>query len=84
MEEPGVAARGPGARLLVQHDEVVLAGAERCDGILAAVHPQPEAVLVEGGRAVEIGHGELHGAQPQRGRKDGAGGILGSRSFAQA
>ena len=41
VEEPGVAAGGPCARILVQHDELLVAGAERGDGILAAVQPSP-------------------------------------------
>jgi hypothetical protein len=30
------------------------------------VQPEPEAVLVEADGAVEIGDGEVHGAEPQR------------------
>ena len=77
MEQPRVAAGGPCARILVQHDEILVAGAQRGDGILAAVQREPEAVLVEADRAVEPGHGEVHGAEPQRGGQDGAVGGLG-------
>ncbi len=69
MIQPGVATRRPRARLLVQHDEVLVAGSERRDGPLAPVQAQAEAVLVEGDRAVEPGDGEGDGAQSQRGRR---------------
>ena len=55
------------ARLLVEHDEVLAARAQRGDGALAPLHAQPEGVLVEGDRAVEVGDGEVHRAEPQRG-----------------
>ena len=74
--EPGVAAGGPRARLLVEHHEVLPARAERRDGVFAAVQPQPEPVLVEADRAVEAGDGEVHGAQPERRGQGGAGGGL--------
>ena len=72
--EAGVAAGAARARLLVQHDEIALAGAERGDRVGAAVQAEPEALLVEADRAVEVGDGEMDRAQPQRG---GQGGGLG-------
>ena len=58
------APAGPGAGLLVQHEQVLAAGAERRDAVLAAVLAQPEGVLVEADRAVEIGDARC--AAPRR------------------
>ena len=55
MVEPGVAARGRRAGLLDQHEHVVAARAERGLAVGVAMHPEPERVLVEGERAVEVG-----------------------------
>jgi hypothetical protein len=58
--EAGVAARGPRARLLVEREHVVAPGAHVRDRVLASMEPQPDRVLVEADRAVEVGDGDVH------------------------
>ena len=65
MEQAGGAPAGPGAGLLVQHEQVLAAGAERRDAVLAPVLAQPEGVLVEADRAVEVGDAEVRGAEAE-------------------
>ena len=74
-----MAARRPGARLPVQHHEVLAAGAERGGGILARVLTQAERIPIERDRAVEVGDGEVHRAQAQRGGERGHGFMLADR-----
>src|SRR4051812_36968797 len=62
--EAGVAPGGPGARLLVQHEHVVRAGAQGRRPVPVAVDPEPDRVLVERDRAVEVRDREMGGAQP--------------------
>ena len=64
--EPGVAAGRPGARLPVQHEQVLAADAERGDGVLAPVQREPERVLVEADRAIEVGDGQMRRAESER------------------
>ena len=72
--EPGVAAGAARVGVLVQDEQVLAAGAHRGDVDVAAVHAQAERVLVEGDGAVEVGDGEVDGAEPQRRRAGPAGG----------
>ena len=71
--EAGVAAGAAGAGVLDEHEQVLAAGAERGATVLAAVHPQADRALVEVDGAVEVGDGQLDGADPQRGGEDGGG-----------
>ena len=61
--EAGVAPGGAGARLLVQHQHVLRAGAEGRHPVIVPVDPEPDRVLVERDRAVEVGDREVGGAQ---------------------
>jgi len=77
--QAGVAPGGTRRRVLVEDDDILLAGPEPGDRVLAAVRPQAERVLIEGDRAVEVGNGQVDRAQAQGGgeRRAGGGGGLG-------
>ena len=65
--EAGVAARRAGLRVLVQHDDGLGAVAELGRRGVVAVHAQAERPLVPGDGAVDVGDGQLDGAEAQRG-----------------
>src|SRR5215204_2453639 len=64
--EARVAPGAPGARLLVEDEQILLARAHHCQGVLPAVQPQADGVLVEGYRAIEVCHGQVHRSEAQR------------------
>ena len=57
---------GPRVRVLDQHQHVLAAGAECGPRRVTPVHAQPDRALVEGERALEVGDGQVGGAQPRR------------------
>jgi hypothetical protein len=71
--EAGMAARAICPRVLVEDDHGLAAVAEPRGGGLVCVDAQAERALVPGDRAVELGDGEVHGAEPQRGGEGGKG-----------
>ena len=66
-----MAAGRPGARLLVEHHEVLGARAERRHAVVAALPAQTQRVLVEADRPVDVAHREVDGAQAQTGGERG-------------
>jgi hypothetical protein len=64
--EARVAPGAPCARLLVEDEQILLARAHHCQGVLPAVQPQADGVLVEGYRAIEVCHGQVHRSEAQR------------------
>ena len=72
--EAGVAAGGARERRLVEHEQVLAAGAHRGDVAVARVQLEADRVLVEADGAVEVGDGEVDGAQAQRRGEGGRGG----------
>jgi hypothetical protein len=62
--EPRVAAGRPRAGVLVEDEHVLGLGAERGDRGVVRAHAQPDRVLVEADRPVEVGDGDVDGAEP--------------------
>ena len=64
--EAGVAARRARRRLADEHEQVVAAaGPERGGVAVAIVHAQADRALVERDRAIEVGDGQMGGAEPR-------------------
>ena len=57
-----IAARGPRAGLLAEHEQVLAAGPERRPAVAAAVDAQADRALVVGDRAREVGDRQVDGA----------------------
>jgi hypothetical protein len=73
--EARVAAGRARAGVLDEHEQVLAAGAQRGAAGLAPVQPQADRGRVEGDGALEVGDGELHGADPQRGGEGRSRGV---------
>lgn len=67
-------AGDPRARVLVEHEDILAAGAQGGPAalVVAVVQPQRERPGVEGQRAVEVADGQVDRAKASGGRQDGA------------
>ena len=76
VEEASGAARRLRQAVLVEHDDCLDAVAELGGAWLVGVSTQPERPVVPGDGTVDIGDGEVHGAESQgRGQRGGATGL---------
>ena len=71
--EPGVPTGRTCSPLLDQHQERTSTGAERHPRAVAIEHLHADGSAVELERALDLGHGEMNGADRGRGRKLGSG-----------
>ena len=55
--------RGTRRRLLREHDDVLLAGAQCGPAFAASVEPHAQRVLVEGDGTIEVGDSDTHGPE---------------------
>ena len=69
--EAGVVAGGRRRAVLVQHDEVLAAGAQRGVGAVALADGQPDHLRVEADRAVEVGDPQVDRAERASRRRAG-------------